>query len=498
MVMVYNPLNDYMRGLRAQSNARALGQATGSAAGPLPPPGMSPVERPKSFDPSADQKLQQGAVARPQTFEGVAQASADQYAPGNEYTQPGTADPTGLGMDGFQPPAPVDKKQTSFDKVSASQGTGFKSELGAGLVAGSKAAAESKAQTNGELLSSFFSGMGSGMYAKKVSNKQGEGMASLAKQFGLPEGIQEMARGNPEMFGKMFPDIYKAHALNSGRFRAGYNEHGGLELMPVDMEEAGKGIAKDTPKVISELQDQFARNTDILGSLKLAADGVRNSGTVFQTPGGFGDAWTKVGGVLGVDNLKRLARLNPYMTEERIDESLGTEAGLGILYKASMDSVLDYVQQTKGAISNAEMKLFANSTFGPNMTKGQNEALIGYMGIASIRENARLKWINGQVQKAGGVPQRDLIANLEQQWQAAVEEREADGTWRILDQDALDSGGKLKVKDSFVVNPFEPDRTTNLSSAGIRIYPEKKNEAPASSGAPQDTTPGFTNDQMGF
>jgi len=499
MVMAYNPLNDFMRGLSARSNMGELGRATGEALGPLPPQGVPPVQRPQTFDPSADQKLQQGAVARPKTFDGEMAAELDQIDQsfGRANDMPSVAPNGGMALDGQQI-APVDKKQAFLDKISASKGGGFKSELGAGLVAGSMAAAGSGAQTNGELLSSFFAGMGSGMYTKKLSNKQGEGMAALAKQFGLPEGIQEMARNTPEQFGKMFPEIYKAHALSSGRFRAGYNEHGGLELVPINMETLGKEMSKDTPEVISELQNKFSQNTDVLGSLKMAADGIRNSGTMFQTPGGVGETWSRLGGIFGVETLKRAARLIPGMTEEKIEEKWGTESGLGILSKASMESVLDYVQQTKGAISNAEMRLFANATFGPNMTKEQNEAIVGYMGIAAIRENARLKWINEQVQRAGGVPQRDLIANLEQQWQAAVDEREADGTWGILDRKALDNGGALRVKEQFVVNPFAPDKQTTLNEAGIRLYPEKKNEATSPDGVPQEPPPGFTPQEMGW
>jgi len=465
-----------------------LGRATGEALGPLPPQGVPPVQRPQTFDPSADQKLQQGAVARPKTFGGEMAAELDQIDQsfGRANDMPSVAPNGGMALDGQQA-APVSAKQSFFDKIKASQGTGFKSELGAGLVAGSMAAAGSGAQTNGELLSSFFAGMGSGMYTKKLSNKQGEGMAALAEEFGLPPGIVRMAKDNPEMFGKIFPDLYKANALKSGGFTLGKDQFGNDELRPISMgnpEKTANELSKSAPDVYKDLQERTRAAVTADNLSDQLVNAVNSTGSIFQTGGGFGDLMNEVGNVIGSDLIKSVLseKLNVLSVEEA-ERKFGKDQARALLEAGSMEKILEFIQKTKGAISEREMDLFRAATLNLNRTKAQNMALaLGYKA-ASMREREFVNWVNRaaeQEAQAGRAVTADWYARKEFEWEQAVSELDKSGKWDIYNKISENDFTTWGAKDEIIVNPFTGERRSVGKASGAR-----QEEQPQEQRAPQ-------------
>jgi hypothetical protein len=74
-----------------------------------------------------------------------------------------------------------------------------------------------------------------------------------------------------------------------------------------------------------------------------------------------------------------------------------------------LQQALSYVQQTKGAISNAEMGLFINASVGTGRNPERNQSLLQAAKAALVRNKQKFEFINAYT-NMGGTPQEAITA----------------------------------------------------------------------------------------
>jgi ribosome-binding protein aMBF1 (putative translation factor) len=182
-------------------------------------------------------------------------------------------------------------------------------------------------------------------------------LASITDLFG-------QASQNPNPFGS---DAYKQVAALDPQLAGQYRNAMEAKQPLVNIDAAGKEVNKEAETVGEFFGKQFVETQESAGKANQALTRVNRTRQLLKqvNTGTLGSAKTAAKSLakdLGVD----LAQLN-------IQDDAGAAQALSAM---STQAALDFVQQTKGSISNAEMDLFAKAVPSLSRTPEGNELIL--------------------------------------------------------------------------------------------------------------------------
>ncbi|PHS03816.1 MAG: hypothetical protein COA78_17240 [Blastopirellula sp.] len=252
---------------------------------------------------------------------------------------------------------------------------------------------------------------------QELAAKQSNMAAQYLQKMGAPQQFVDMANSGA---GKQAFSMWGAHQkaqqpttrkmVKTADGRQRYADDGSLAFPDVTPKQVdGISIGPDGQLVVSGRQDKKNQANSILSNQESAASSTKLLDAIKAMRGAVDNSgYTGPGG--GV-----------YDTVDNVMESVlpfslpGNSGARAIVKSGGMKFVLDQVQDTKGAISNKEMDLFAAAAPGLSQTKEGNRVLLDIAEAVAKRQQQRT------FEMENWRRQRGTLEGFEQTWGQYVE-----------------------------------------------------------------------------